>query len=119
MARPSKAEQRARELYEASGKNLTDWDCLSETEQEPWFSKASSDMEHPPVEPVLDPGKKAAPKIPPAPGTVRKSLASYTTPEGAVQIETPADNRYVIKGFRAPSVFIKARDQRKEAAAHD
>lgn len=104
MARPSKSEQHARELYEASGKDLPDWDKLSTDEQEPWFAKATSDMEHPPVKPAEPPPKKASRT--PEPTVIRDPLAAYTDAKGDIKIKVVAPGRYVITGFRTSSVFI-------------
>jgi hypothetical protein len=118
MAKPTKREteieQKARELYfvseNTSGKN---WNDLTDDEQEPWFAKATSDMEKPPVPPVLDPAapkkpedpKKGEPKIP-VPTIIKDPLSRYRDSKGRIKVETPAPGRYVITGFTASGVFI-------------
>lgn len=129
MAGLNKTERRAKELYleaRATG-NHNEWSDLTPEEKALWASKATSDMESPPVQTSAagithwppgdyiikpDPDFSDSMNISgntfegPVHDLIRDPLAAYRQAQGSVKIECPAPDRYVITGFRAASVFI-------------
>ena len=110
MAGLNRTERRAKDLFLESRDpdDAREWGDLTLEEKAPWVSRATTDMENPPVESVAPVDHSKAPPPPvPAPVIITDPLAAYRQAQGSVKIECPAVGRYVITGFRASAVFIK------------